>query len=209
MSDGSPLSPEARALHERYRWIQAQVGPLVTVVAATKHVSIERMGLLVEAGIDTVGENLLDGLEEKRARYAEAFRWHFIGRLQSRKAPRVSTACELVHSLDSLRAARRLSAPALVEVNLSGEGTKSGVSPRELAAFLTSVRELGVEVRGLMTMPPLSADPERSRPCFRELRLLAGEHGLAQLSMGTSQDFRVAVEEGATIVRVGSILVGR
>ena len=116
---------------------------------------------------------------------------------------------ELVHSLDSLSAARRLTIPALVEVNLSGEETKSGVAPTELAAFLAQAREGGVEVRGLMTMPPLADDPEESRPYFRELALLAAEHGLPELSMGTTQDYRVAVEEGATLVRVGSGLFQR
>jgi hypothetical protein len=111
-----------------------------------------------------------------------------------------------VHSLDSLSAASRLTAPALVEVNLSAETSKSGVPREDLSEFLRQVRELGVEVRGLMTMPPFSDEPERSRPFFRELRHLAEEHGLHELSMGTSQDYRVAVEEGATLVRVGSAL---
>ena len=106
-------------------------------------------------------------------------------------------------------AAGRLTIPALVEVNLSGEESKSGVAPEALTSFLDEVRGRGVDVRGLMTMPPLAEDPEASRPYFRRLRALAGEHGLAQLSMGTSQDYRVAAEEGATLVRVGSVLFGR
>jgi uncharacterized pyridoxal phosphate-containing UPF0001 family protein len=117
--------------------------------------------------------------------------------------------CELVHSLESVSAAKRLSAPALVEVNLSGEESKSGIPRAALPGFLREVAELGVEVRGLMTMPPLADDPERSRPFFRELRELAGEHGLSELSMGSSQDYRVAAEEGATFIRVGSVLFGR
>ena len=112
--------------------------------------------------------------------------------------------CELVHSLDSESAARRLTVPALVEVNLSGEESKSGVAPEELAEFL----ELYGDVRGLMTMPPETPDPEESRPYFRRLAELARQHGLAELSMGTSQDYRVAAEEGATLVRVGSVLYG-
>jgi pyridoxal phosphate enzyme (YggS family) len=179
------------------------------VLVATKYVSLEDMGALAEAGVDLVGENRLQDLEAKQARWGDAFEWHFIGHLQSRKARDVSGAVELVHSLDSLSAARRLTAPALVEVNLSGEESKSGVAPGELAGFLEEVRAAGVEVRGLMTMPPATEDPERSRPYFRELAGLAREHGLAELSMGTSQDWRVAVEEGATYVRLGSVLFGR
>lgn len=194
------MSPESvRAQYER---VKAEVGPQVTVVAATKYVSLEDMAILVEAGIEVVGENRAQDLEAKYAKYGDAFRWHFIGHLQSRKATAVNGICELVHSLSSESAARRLAVPALVEVNLSGEPTKSGVAPEELPRFL----ELYDDVRGLMTMPPLAGDPEESRPYFRRLRELAAEHGLRELSMGTSQDFRVAAEEGATLVRVGSAL---
>lgn len=184
------------------------MGPDVTIVVATKYVDVDGMRALAEAGVEVVGENRAQDLEEKHGRFAERFRWHFIGHLQSRKGKIVSRYCELVHSLDSLSAAKRLSIPALVEVNLAGEESKSGVARSELASFLDQVRGLGVEVRGLMTMPPLSDDPEDSRPYFRELRDLAGEHDLKELSMGTSQDYRVAVEEGATLVRVGSVLWG-
>jgi PLP dependent protein len=165
-------------------------------------VSVEEMAVLAEAGIEVVGENRAQDLEAKHAVYGDAFRWHFIGHLQSRKAKVVNAVCELVHSLDSESAARRLTVPALVEVNLSGEATKSGVAPEELGAFL----ELYPDVRGLMTMPPLADDPEASRPYFRRLRELAGEHGLTEVSMGTSQDYRVGAEEGATYVRVGNTL---
>ena len=192
-----------------YERIQAEVGEGVTVVVATKYVSPEETELLAEAGVAVVGENRLQDLEAKHERFGDRFRWHFIGHLQSRKARDVSALCELVHSLDSLSAAKRLTAPALVEVNLSGEQTKSGVPRGQLASFLDEARGLGVDVRGLMTMPPLAEDPEASRPYFRELRELAGEHGLEELSMGTSQDYRVAAEEGATLVRVGSVLFGR
>jgi PLP dependent protein len=160
------------------------------------------MASLAEAGIDVVGENRAQDLEAKHAAYGDAFRWHFIGQLQSRTAPVVSEVCELCHSLSSESAARKLSIPALVEVNLSGEPTKSGVTPDELPALL----ELYPDVRGLMTMPPATADPEESRPYFRRLRELAETHGLRELSMGTSQDFRIAAEEGATFVRLGSVL---
>ena len=174
----------------------------MTVVAATKYVSVADMAALAEAGIEVVGENRAQDLQAKHAEYGDAFRWHFIGHLQSRKAAIVSSICELVHSLDSESAARRLSIPALVEVNLSGEPTKSGVAPEELEAFLARYDD----VRGLMTMPPLADDPEASRPYFRRLRELALAHGLPELSMGTSQDYRIAVEEGATMIRVGSVL---
>jgi uncharacterized pyridoxal phosphate-containing UPF0001 family protein len=194
------MSPDE--LRERYAELKGAVGPGVTVVAATKYVSVEDMTVLAEAGVEVVGENRAQDLEAKHAAYGDAFRWHFIGHLQSRKAKTVNAICELVHSLDSESAARRLEVPALVEVNLSGEPTKSGVPPERLGAFL----ELYGDVRGLMTMPPLAADPEASRPYFRRLRELAEAHGLRELSMGTSQDYGVAVEEGATLIRVGSVL---
>jgi hypothetical protein len=204
-----PTSADAAEIRANYERIREDVGDAVTVVAATKYADLETMELLAEAGVEVVGENRAQDLAEKHARFGDAFRWHFIGHLQSRKAKDVSALCELVHSLDSTSAAKRLTIPALVEVNLAGEETKSGVGPDELAGFLEEARSLGVEVRGLMTMPPLAEDPERSRPHFRRLRELAEAHGLADLSMGTSQDFRVAVEEGATLVRVGSVLLGR
>jgi uncharacterized pyridoxal phosphate-containing UPF0001 family protein len=197
------VSPEH--VRENYERITAEVGPNVIVVVATKYVSIDAMQSLAEAGVSVVGENRAQDLEAKHARYGPLFRWHFIGHLQSRKATIVNDLCELCHSLASESAARRLTIPALVEVNLSGEPTKSGVAPEDLGALL----ELYPEARGLMTMPPASDDPEHSRPYFRRLRELAEVHGLADLSMGTSQDYRVAVEEGATYIRVGSILFGQ
>ena len=197
------MSPERiRANYER---IRSEVGPNVTVVAATKYVSADEMQALADAGVDVVGENRAQDLEAKYAEYGDTFRWHFIGHLQSRKAKVVNELCELCHSLSSESAARRLTIPALVEVNLSGEPTKSGIAPEDLPRFL----ELYRDVRGLMTMPPLADDPEESRPYFRRLRELAEEHGLTELSMGTSQDYKVAAEEGATLVRVGSVLYGR
>jgi len=191
-------------VRSNYERIRGEIGPGVTIVAATKYVPVGDMRMLAEAGVEVVGENRAQDLERKHAKYGDVFRWHFIGHLQSNKAKAVNRICELVHSLDSESTARRLTVPALVEVNLSGETTKSGVAPEELSHFLTLYRD----VRGLMTMPPEAADPESSRPYFRRLRELAAEHGLAELSMGTSQDYRVAAEEGATLVRVGSILYG-
>ncbi|HET7513352.1 MAG TPA: YggS family pyridoxal phosphate enzyme [Gaiella sp.] len=195
-------SLSAAAVRERYLRVREQAGPSVTVVAATKYVPLEELGALVEAGVEVVGENRAQDLAAKHAVYGDAFRWHFIGHLQSNKAKVVNAVCELVHSLDSESTARRLTIPALLEVNLSGEETKSGVAPGEIPGWL----ERFPAIRGLMTMPPLAADPEASRPFFRQLAALAREHGLAELSMGTSQDWAVAVEEGATLVRVGSTL---
>jgi len=187
-----------RAAYERVR---SEVGPAVTVVVATKYVPLENMAVLVEAGVEVVGENRAQDLERKHAEYGDAFRWHFIGHLQSNKVKVVNRTCELVHSLASDSAARRLEVPALVEVNLAGEATKSGIPPEGI----DELRGLA-DVRGLMTMPPLADDPEASRPYFARLRELAEARGLAELSMGTSQDYRVAADEGATLVRVGSAL---
>jgi len=190
---------EVRSNYER---IRSEVGEAVTIVAATKYVPLENFTALAEAGVVVVGENRAQDLEAKHAAYGDAFRWHFIGHLQSRKAKVVNRTCELVHSLSSESAAKRLEIPALVEVNLSGEETKSGVLEAELDALLAAYPQ----VRGLMTMPPETDDPEASRPYFSRLRELAAERGLPELSMGTSQDYRVAVEEGATLIRIGSVL---
>ena len=192
----------AAVVRERYLRMREEAGPEVTVVAATKYVPLEDLGALAEAGVEVVGENRAQDLVAKHAAYGDAFRWHFIGHLQSNKVRLVNPICELVHSLDSASAARRLTVPALLEVNLSGEGSKSGVEPGDIAGWL----EAFPAIRGLMTMPPLAEDPEASRPFFRRLAELAAAHGLRELSMGTSQDWHVAVEEGATLIRVGSTL---
>jgi PLP dependent protein len=194
------VSPDEVRGH--YQRIRAEVGDAVTIVAATKYVSVEDMGALVEAGIEVVGENRAQDLEAKHAVHGDAFSWHFIGHLQSRKTKVVNQICELVHSLSSESAARRLEIPALVEVNLSGEETKSGVTESELDALIA----VYPDVKGLMTMPPETSDPESSRPYFRRLRALAADRGLTELSMGTSQDYVVAAEEGATLIRIGSVL---
>ena len=187
-------------IRERVAEVQSRVGAGVTIVAATKYVALPDMAALIEAGITVVGENRAQDLEAKHAEYGDAFRWHFIGHLQSNKVKVVNRICELVHSLDSESAARRLEVPALVQVNLAGEGSKSGVPPEEIAGYLE------YDVRGLSTMPPAAATPEESRPWFARLRELAAENGLRELSMGTTQDYAIAAEEGATYVRVGSIL---
>jgi uncharacterized pyridoxal phosphate-containing UPF0001 family protein len=192
------LSPDE--IRDRYGRIREVVGPDVTIVAATKYVALADMAALAEAGVAVVGENRAQDLEAKHAQYGEAFRWHFIGRLQSNKVKVVNRVCELVHSLDTDSAARRLEIPALVQVNLAGERSKGGVAPEEVESYL------GYDVRGLSTMPPAAATPEESRTWFAALRRLASTYGLAELSMGTSQDYAVAAEEGATHIRVGSAL---
>ncbi len=195
----------ADTVRENFERIRSELGPEVTIVAAIKYVTADDLAVLAEAGIEVVGENRAQDLEAKHARHGDAFRWHFIGHLQSRKAKTVNSLCELCHSLASESAAKRLTIPALVEVNLSGEESKSGIPERELEHFLS----LYDDVRGLMTMPPETGDPETSRPYFRRLRELAERYGLRELSMGTSQDYRVGADEGATLVRLGSILYGR
>ena len=196
------MATSSETVRANYERIRAELGPDVTIVAATKYVPVDELGALAEGGIEVVGENRAQDLEAKHARYGASFRWHFIGHLQSRKAKTVNELCELCHSLSSESAARRLEIPALVEVNLSGEESKSGLPERDLEDFLGRYEN----VSGLMTMPPETSDPEASRPYFRRLRELAERYGLRELSMGTSQDYRVAAEEGATMVRLGSVL---
>jgi uncharacterized pyridoxal phosphate-containing UPF0001 family protein len=196
------LATSAERVRANYERIRTDLGPQVAIVAAAKYVDVDGLAALAEAGVEVVGENRAQDLEVKHARYGDAFRWHFIGHLQSRKAKTVNELCELCHSLSSESGAKRLEIPALVEVNLAGEETKSGVPEAELERFL----ELYGDVRGLMTMPPATDDPETSRPYFRRLRTLAEQYGLPELSMGTSQDYRVAADEGATMVRLGSVL---
>jgi uncharacterized pyridoxal phosphate-containing UPF0001 family protein len=192
--------PSPEAIRARIARIQAEVGDGVIVVAATKYVPLADMAALIEAGVTVVGENRAQDLEAKHAEYGDAFRWHFIGQLQSNKVKVVNRICELVHSLDSDSAARRLEVPALLQVNLAGEASKGGIAPGEVASYL------GYDVRGLSAMPPASSSAEESRPWFARLRELAAEHGLRELSMGTTQDYAVAAEQGATYVRVGSVL---
>jgi PLP dependent protein len=181
----------------------------VEVCAAVKYVAVEETAALVEAGVTLAGENRQQDLEARAERFGDRLALDFIGHLQSRKVKTVLPRARLIHSVATDSVLRQLEAhgtpdtEVLVEVNLSGEPSKSGVAPGELDAFLA---RCPVRVGGLMTMPPLVDDPELSRPWFARLRDLAAERGLARLSMGTSQDYAVAVEEGATIVRVGTIL---
>lgn len=189
--------------------IRERAGPGVEILAATKYVLPEEMGTLAEAGVTLVGENRLQDLEAKRELHADAFSWDFIGNLQSRKLKKIIPLVRLIHSLATDSAREQLAkhggpeTAVLIEVNLSGEESKGGVAPEDLAGF---IERCPVAVEGLMTMPPFSEDPEASRPYFARLAELAGEHGLERLSMGTSQDWSVAVEEGATIIRLGSVL---
>jgi pyridoxal phosphate enzyme (YggS family) len=192
----------ADTLREAYEAVCTEAGAGVTVVAATKYVAAEGMSVLAEAGIGVVGENRVQDLQRKHELCGDRFRWHFIGALQSNKARVVNELCELVHAVDTDSAARRLTIPSLLEVNLAGEASKSGVAEDEIGGYL----ERYPHICGLMTMPPFADDSESSRPTFRRLAQLAREHGLPQLSMGTSQDWHVAVEEGATLIRVGSTL---
>ena len=189
--------------------VRERCGPGVEVMAATKYVEEPGMAALAEAGIELVGENRLQDLEAKRARYADAFTWDFIGNLQSRKVKRVLPLVRLIHSVATDSVLEQLERHAdpetevLVEVNLSGEPSKGGVEPSALGAFIT---RCPVRVGGLMTMPPFTDDPEASRPYFALLAELAGEYGLERLSMGSSQDWEVAAEEGETIIRLGTSL---
>jgi len=197
---------------ERARPGAAKRSRAVELLAAIKYVRSEHLPLLAEAGIRLVGENRAQELHAKHAAHGELFEWDFIGQLQSRRVREIVPYARLIHSVASdsaLRALERhlpLARPALrilLEVNIAGEQGKAGLAPEQLAQFIA---RSPVPVAGLMTMPPLAEDPERSRPCFARLRELAEEHGLADLSMGTSQDYVVAVEEGATIVRIGTKL---
>lgn len=192
----------ADVIRDRYGAAKAVAGEQVTIVAATKYVSLDDMALLVDAGVEVVGENRVQDMLAKHAVYGDAFRWHFIGRLQSNKAKTVDRVCELVHAVDTDNTARRLTIPWLLEVNLSGEESKGGVPPDTIGEWVAR----HPAIKGLMTMPAPTGDPEDSRPVFRHLAALADSHGLHELSMGTSQDWRVGVEEGATYVRIGSAL---
>lgn len=188
--------------------IRAELPGTVEILAAVKYVPLEEIGTLAEAGITLVGENRAQDLEAKAGAHPE-LRWHFIGQLQSRKVKQILPFAELIHSVASDSALRQLETHGtpeteiLVEVNVAGDEGKAGIAPGDLGAFIA---RSPVKVVGLMTMPPFADDPEASRPHFARLRELASEHGLHHLSMGTSQDYRVAAEEGATIVRLGTIL---
>jgi len=189
--------------------VRERAGEKVEILAATKYVPQEEMGALAEAGIELVGENRLQELEAKHAEWGDSFAWDFIGNLQSRKVKRILPRCRLIHSVATDSALDQLGRHAgpdtevLVEVNIAAEEGKSGIAPDGLASL---IERCPVRVTGLMTMPPFSTEPEDSRPHFARLAELGAAHGLNRLSMGTSQDWPVAVEEGATIVRLGTAL---
>jgi pyridoxal phosphate enzyme (YggS family) len=193
----------------------------VEVVAATKYVPVEAMGALSEAGVRLVGENTAQDLIAKQERWGDAFAWDFIGHLQSRKTKLVLPRVRLIHAVESHSVVERLQrhaerpARVLLEVNVAREDTKYGLSSDDVDAFVERASQAEqVVFAGLMTMPPFAETPEEARPYFARLRTLeerlrgdwAPRHEFAQLSMGTSQDFEVAVEEGATIVRLGGVL---
>jgi PLP dependent protein len=198
----------AERVRENLARVREELPEHVQILAAVKYVPLEDLGALAEAGVELVGENRAQDLQAKAAAHPE-FRWHFIGQLQSRKVKQILPYAELIHSVASDTALRQLErhgtpdTKILVEVNTAGEEGKAGIAPDELGEFIA---RSPVTVTGLMTMPPFTEDPEASRPHFAALKRLAGEHGLSELSMGTSQDYRVAAEEGATIVRLGTIL---
>jgi uncharacterized pyridoxal phosphate-containing UPF0001 family protein len=199
---------DAGRVRENLARIRAELPAGVEILAAVKYVPLDELGTLAAAGIAIAGENRAQDLAAKAEAHPE-FRWHFIGQLQSRKVKQILPYAELIHSVASDSALRQLErhgtpeTEILVEVNVAGEEGKAGIAPAELGAFIA---RSPVRVVGLMTMPPFTDEPEASRPAFAALRELAGEHGLRHLSMGTSQDYRVAAEEGATIVRLGTIL---
>jgi PLP dependent protein len=200
---------EAAKIAANLERVRGRIGPEVEILAAIKYVPLEEMGALAEAGVELVGENRQQELEAKHERWGDAFTWDFIGNLQSRKVKHLLPICRLIHSVASdsaLDQLKRHGAPdteVLVEVNVAGEEGKGGVAPADLGAF---IERCPVHVAGLMTMPPFSNDPEDSRPHFARLAELAAAHNLSRLSMGTSQDWEVGVDEGATILRLGTSL---
>jgi uncharacterized pyridoxal phosphate-containing UPF0001 family protein len=189
--------------------VEAAVPAGTEILVASKYVPCEEMGALAEAGVKLVGENRLGDLEEKHARWGDAFTWDFIGNLQSRKVRDVLPLVRLIHSVHSGSVITQLGkhgdegTEVLIQVNVAREEGKGGVDPDALGEVIASCP---VRVVGLSTMPPFTDDPERSRPYFAALAELAADHGLERLSMGTSQDWRVAAEEGATTIRIGSTL---
>jgi PLP dependent protein len=196
-------------VRESLERVRERAGEGVRILVATKYVPDDRLPALAEAGVDLVGENRLQDLERKQALVGDRFEWHFIGTLQSRKVRDVVPRVSLLHSVSTDSVLDKLAAAppeteVLVQVNVAGEESKAGVAVPDLAGFIA---RCPVTVVGLMTMPPFTDDPEASRPHFARLAELAAEHALSVLSMGTSQDWRVAVEEGATLIRLGTAVL--
>lgn len=201
---------ELDAVAQRSRAIRGDAP--VQLLAATKYIPSHELPVLAEAGISLVGENRAQDLAAKVAEHGDLFEWDFIGQLQSRRVRAIVPHVRLIHSvasqsalreLDRHRALARPGLRVLIEVNLAGESGKAGIAPAQLDEFIA---RSPFPVAGLMTMPPLSPDAAASRPWFASLRRLARERGLEHLSMGSTQDYAVAVEEGATIVRIGTRL---
>jgi len=189
--------------------VREQIGDAVEICAAIKYVEASDLPALAEAGITLVGENRAQDLVAKQDEHGDLFDWDFIGALQSRKVKEVAPRVRLIHSVASESALAQLerhrAKEILIQVNVAGEEGKEGIAPEALGDF---VARCPSPVAGLMTMPPFTENPEDSRRYFARLAELAAEQGLERLSMGTSQDYAVAVEEGATIVRLGSVLYG-
>jgi hypothetical protein len=187
--------------------VRERIGAEVEICAAVKYVDADDLPALAEAGVELVGENRAQDLLAKQERHRDLFTWDFIGAIQSRKIKDIAPNVRLIHSVSTDSALRRLEqTPApevLIQVNVAGEESKEGIDPPELGDFIA---RCPVPVTGLMTMPPFTERAEDSRPAFARLAELAAEHGLRRLSMGTTQDYEVAVEEGATIVRLGTVL---
>ncbi len=220
------LSRVTRRIHEACRRCGRDPST-VTLIGVTKTVPVETIREGVSAGISTIGENYVQEMAAKIEALSDLnISWHFIGHLQSNKARQIVTRCELIHSLDRESLARELerqaqkigrAIPVLIQVNVGDEGTKSGVSVEELSALYRATASMsGLQVRGLMTLPPYSDHAEEVRPYFKQLRHLLVElkdlsgkpELLTELSMGMSHDFEVAIEEGATTIRVGTALFG-
>jgi PLP dependent protein len=223
--------PKTDVVRERFAEVSGRVAAAaavagrdpaeVRILVATKYVAAEHLGALRDAGISLIGENRAQDLAAKHALYGDAFEYHFIGHLQSRKTRLVVPLVSLIHSVSTMSVVDEIEARAahitevLLEVNIAGEDSKSGIAPAAADAFLEEAAACGkVRFRGLMCMPPLSDDPETARPYFAQTRELAqrlsstwrGTYTFDQLSMGTSADYQAAVQEGATIVRIGSVL---
>ena len=205
----------AEAVRENLERVRSEIAAAgrdptgVQILAAVKYVPVEELGVLAEAGIELVGENRAQDLVAKAEAYPGAFTWDFIGHLQSRKVRQVLPYVRYIETVASESALEQLGrhgtpgTEVLIEVNVAGEAGKSGIAPSELSGYL---ERAPVTIVGLMTMPPLAPTPKASRRHFAALRELAAEHGLRELSMGTSQDYLSAVQEGATIVRLGTSL---
>jgi PLP dependent protein len=197
----------ADAIRSNLERIRAEIGPDIEILAATKYVADSDLPALAEAGIELVGENRAQDMLRKQEQHGELFTWDFIGAIQSRKLKEIAPNVRLIHSIASESALRRLEQhPArevLIQVNVAGENSKEGIDPSELGRYIEACPS---PVTGLMTMPPFVERAEDNRRYFVRLAELAAEHELERLSMGTSQDYAVAAGEGATIVRLGSVL---